>query len=295
MRRRLVYRTMSILSVLAVSVSASAQERSVTGGVTPDFRVKWLPDSPAHPTSTSATPASAARRGLILFDVNLEGGVSRLGTGKLIDNICGETGLDETDEFFTSVDCGGSGGGTAFGLGAYVSFTRPLNPRLDLQIRGGWRFTAQHSIELDAEASASIPPETFDIEINGGYRFKSHSVYGGAGVEFNNIYVGGNFGIVLHSGEEFLSQLVRFNNQIADQLDETRDRSGSAPFVGVRLEYEFIPGFHAVFELNRWKMDDLYEELADEFPDGISMPVNARSVFFGVSVGFRQIRSFGGS
>ena len=155
---------------------------------------------------------------------------------------------------------------------------------MKLQFQGGYSYSGENEIRL--ESDATYGDFNAEVMLTGGYRFTSQAFYGGAGVELGDLYVGGAVGVVRHSGEEFVSTLLRFNGVVYEQFDGERARSGTSPMFGVRAMYSLRPGIRAYADWYTYGVGGLH----DSFEGGAPLPppppveLTARDRVFGFGV-----------
>lgn len=245
---------------------------------------------PTIATAQAKAPAPQPRADPALrsgLGINAHGGFGFHGSGGLIDDACGVIGLYGLDEFAAS-SCDGSGGRKLFTFGGFLSYTKPVGTNR-VQFQGGYHFTPRNEIRIDAEGV--LPDFGADFTLAGGFRYTAQAFYGGAGVEFGDVYVGGIAGLVRYSGDAFVSASLRFDNVLYDQIDEEQPRSGTSPMFGVRGMYSFQPGIRAYADWYTYGLGDYYDVLAGAgtplplpMPAPLKLPARDRVLTFGVAI-----------
>jgi len=283
---RVVRRFAVVMLSLMPAAAASAQAFPLAAAPRLDLRVRF--DRPAE-LPGRLTIAAPARRGAPVngLGINVHGGLGIHGSGGLLDDACDVINLAYDLEGVASSNCGGSGGDTLVTFGAFLSYAKPVGTTR-LQFQGGYHFTPENEIRL--ETDGVVPDFDADFALTNGYRFTSQAFYGGAGVELGDLYVGGAVGVVRHSGEEFVSTLLRFNGVVYEQFDGERARSGTSPMFGVRAMYSLRPGISAYADWYTYGVGGLH----DSFDGGTPVPppvpvspdlsVRGRVFGFGVAV-----------
>ena len=215
------------------------------------------------------------------LQINIHGGVGFHGTGRFLEDACEAIDVVYAIEGFSSTNCGGSGGGKPLSLGGFLSFGQPLGS-VKLQFQGGYSYTGENEIRL--ETDAAYGGFDADIMLTGGYRFTSHSFYGGAGVEWNKLTVGGKIGMNRHSGTEFLTHRLILDGQIYDEFEDERPSAGTTLLVGLRVMYAIRPGVRLFADWDRYALGDLYGEFDEEdLPPSLQMPITNRAFTVGLS------------
>jgi len=282
---RMFCRVAVVIGSLFLPLHASAQAADHR----PDLRVRF--DRPAvTPGRVVVTAAPASRRrgapvnGL---GINVHGGLGIHGSGGLLDDACDVINLAYDLEAIDSTNCGGNGGDNLVTFGAFLSYAKPFGTTR-LQFQGGYHFTPENEIRLETDGVVSA--FNADFALTNGYRFTSQAFYGGAGVELGDLYVGGAVGLVRHSGEEFVSALLRFNGVVYEQFEDEQARSGTSPMFGVRAMYSLRPGISAYADWYTYGVGGLH----DSFDGGTPVPppvpvspdlsVRGRVFGFGVAV-----------
>lgn len=219
--------------------------------------------------------------------IHAHGGLGLHGSGGLIDDACDVIGLYGLQEFGTS-SCAGSGGRKLFTLGGFLSYTKPFGTTR-VQFQGGYHFTPQNEIRL--EADGALTDFSADFSLTSGFRYTGQAFYGGAGVEFGDVYVGGTAGFVRYSGEEFIAARLRFDNVVYDEVDQERLKSGMSPLFGLRAMYSFQPGIRAYVDWYSYGLGDYYDSLEGAgtplplpMPVPLELPVRDRVFAFGVAI-----------
>jgi hypothetical protein len=277
-------RSLAIVCVAAVPPAgiASAQHLS-PAPARPDLRVRFDRPADAPARELPRLAAASRRRGGIgdRLELNIHGGLGLHGTGGFLDDACDVIDDLYLIEGFTGTDCGGRGGSKTFNLGAFLSYRQPLGS-VNLHYQGGWAYHSRNEVRLDSQATYS----DFDAELTltGGVRFDSHTFYGGGGVEWNNLFVGGKIGMNHHSGEQFISQRLVIDGQVYDEFEDEEPTSATKLLVGLRVMYMIVPGVRLYLDWDCYDIGDFYDEFDEEdFPPQLRMPVRDRTVSIGVS------------
>ena len=281
---RFVCRPALVILALLLPVSvATAQNLTPARDRRPDLRVRFDRPSDALARAVlSATPASR-RRGALgdRLQLNIHGGVGFHGTGGFLDDACDAIDDLYAIEGFSSTRCGGSGGGKPLSFGGFLSYGQPFGS-VKLQFQGGYSYSGENEIRL--ESDATYGDFNAEVMLTGGYRFTSHSFYGGAGVEWNKLTVGGRIGMNRHSGDEFLTQRLTFDGQVYDEFKDERPSAGTTLLLGLRVMYAIVPGVRFYADWDCYDLGDLYGEFDEEdLPPSLQMPIRNRAFTIGVS------------
>ena len=271
-----------VIGSLFLPVCAAAQ----VADHRPDLRVRF--DRPAAPPDrlTIAAPASR-RRGAPVdgLGINVHAGFGIHSSGGLLDDACDVINRAYDLEAIDSANCGGSGGDNLGTFGAFLSYAKPFGSTR-LQFQGGYHFTPENEIRLETDGVVS--DFNADFALTNGYRFTSQAFYGGAGVELGDLYVGGVVGFVRHSGEEFVSTLLRIDGVVYEQFEDERARSGTSPMFGVRAMSSLRPGIRAYADWFTYGVGALHDSVEGGAPGLLPTPVapalSARNRVFGFGV-----------
>ena len=231
--------------------------------------------------ATAQTPAPPRERRPDLR-INIHGGIGFHSTGGFLADACDAVDDVYAIEGFAATNCGGSGGGKTFSLGGFLSYGQPFGS-VKLQFQGGYSYTGENEIRI--ESDADYGGYNAQIMLTGGYRFTSHSFYGGAGVEWNKLTIGGKIGINRHAGDEFLTQRLILDGEIYDEFEDERPSAGTSVLVGVRVMYAFVPGVRLFADWDSYSLGDLYGKFDDEdVPTSLQMPIRNRAFVVGLSL-----------
>jgi hypothetical protein len=206
--------------------------------------------------------------------------VSKFSSPGFVDDACGSF---DVFAYVSDVDasCLGNGGGAGVVFGGEFGYRYPIRQGLDLVIQTGVDFGSRHQMEIELEG---VEPGTGnDFWVNAGYHFRTTNIYGGVGVRFDKIMIGGTFGRVLHSGHNFFDGELSYFGFVLDSFEAEEDHSGSGAMFGLRFQFDLRPGLGVRADYRFFGFDT--GNSGDDFESGYQITqTNHRTLNLGVVV-----------